>query len=257
MHDDLTYKINGCLFKVYNTLGNIWHEEVYERALQLELQKNSLRTERQKEFEVAYFGQPVGRYRLDLVVEDCVIVELKAVPELFPLHQAQVISYLKGYGKPVGILANFGGTILEHQTFPNRLDRQNPLENRFDYDKLTLLEKAKIRELLLMANRILVTLGVGYFHQIYRRAFYYELKAAQTEFTVIKDVTAQYDNTIVGSREVHFFQLGDLLLSAVAVQALDQLVLVKFRNYIEHLRCQRGLIFNFNSITLDFRYFEL
>lgn len=257
MYEDLTYKINGCLFRVYNSLGNIWNEKVYEKALQLELEKQGLHAERQKEFEVYYLGKRVGWYRVDLLVENHVIVELKALPELFSLHQAQLISYLKGYNKPVGILANFGGTSLEHQTFPNQLHRKNPLEDRFDYDKLTLPEKAKIRELLFMANRISVTLGVGYFHQIYRRAFYHELKAAHVDFDIIKEVTANYQNTMLGSKEVNFFRLGDLLLSVVAVNTLDQLFLLKFRNYIKHLRCQRGLIFNFNSITLNFRYFEI
>lgn len=121
MYEDLTYQINGALFTVYNTLGNIWHEEVYEKALFLELQSQALKVERQKEFDVLYFETRVGAYRIDLLVQDCVIVELKAVPEIFPLHEAQVISYLKGYQKPLAILANFGGMSLEHHTFPNKL----------------------------------------------------------------------------------------------------------------------------------------
>ena len=257
MYEDLTYQINGCLFKVYNTLGNIWKEDVYEHALELELKDQGLLAERQKEFDVSYLSWRVGRYRLDLVVEDRVIVELKALPEIFPLHRAQLISYLKGYNKPVGILANFGGTSLQHQTFPNLLHRQHPLEDRFDYNKLTLPEKGKIRELLLMANRILVTLGAGYLPQIYRRAFYYELKSAGVDFGIVKEVAAHYHNTVLETTEVNFFQLGDLLLSVVAVNTLDHLFLLKFRNYVKHLDCRRGLVFNFNSITLDFRYFEL
>jgi GxxExxY protein len=178
MYEDLTYTINGCLFTVYNTLGNIWKEEVYEKALHLELLSQGLQAERQKEFEVFYFDKRVGHYRVDLLVEDAVIVEIKAVPDVFPLHQAQLISYLKGYNKPVGILVNFGGKSLEHQTFPNKLHLKTPLRDDFDFDKIQLESKDEIKDLLLMANRILITLGAGYFHQIYRRAFYDELKQA-------------------------------------------------------------------------------
>ena len=256
MYEDLTYTINGCLFTVYNTLGNIWAEEIYEKAVQTEAQSQGLKVERQKEYEVFYFEERVGYYRLDLLIDDKVIVELKAVPKIIPLHQAQLISYLKGYDKQVGILANFGGTSVQLQTFPNRLEQKNPLKDHFDYDRIKLKEKEKIKDLLLIANRVLITLGSGYFAQIYRRALFYELRMAGVSFGVIKEVTASYHDEVLGSRDVNFFRLDDLLLSVVAVKKLDQLTLLKFRNYIKHLECKRGLIFNFNSTILDFRYFE-
>ncbi len=257
MYEDLTYTINGYLFKVYNTLGNIWPEEVHEKAIQSEAQSQGLKAERQKEFEVFYFDKRVGYYRLDLLIDDKVIVEVKAVPKILPLHQAQLISYLKGYNKQVGILANFGGTSMQHQTFPNRLEQKNPLKDYFDYDKVKLKEKENIKEILFMANRVLITLGTGYFPQIYRRALYYELKTADVNFEVVKKVTANYQNEVLGSREVNFFLLDDLLLSVVTVKTMDRLLLSKFRNYMKHLGCKRGLIFNFNATVLDFRYFEI
>jgi GxxExxY protein len=222
----------------------------------MELNANGLNAEAQKSFQVFYFDEPVGYYRIDVLVADKAIVELKAVPEILPLHQAQVISYLKGMDKPVGILANFGAASLEHQTFPNLLDRKNPLEDRFDYDRINHPEKERIKELLFMANRILITLGAGYFHQIYRRAFFYELKNAGVDFGIIKTMKAKYKGKVLGEKPVNFFILGDLLLSAVAVKELNQLVLSKFTSYISHLNCKRGLIFNFNSVVLDFRYFS-
>ncbi len=257
MHEELTYKINGCLFAVYNKLGNVWKEEMYEKALELELHAQGLKAERQKEFDVVYFGTRVGSYRLDVLVQDLVIVELKAVPETFPLHQAQVISYLKGYDKPVGILANFGGMSLEHQTFPNKRHLKTPLRDDFDFSKIQLDSKHEIKDLLLMANRILVTLGVGYFHQIYRRALYYELKQANVRFDVAKEVTATYRRQNLGTKDVNFFIIGDLLVSVVAVQSLHDLLLSKFHNYIRYFHLKRGLIFNFNALHVDFRYVKL
>jgi GxxExxY protein len=216
-----------------------------------------LKVEHQKEFEVYYFNKRVGYYRIDLLIDDKVIIEVKIAPEITPLHQAQLISYLKGYDKQIGILANFGSTSMQHQTLPNRLHQKNPLQDYFDYDKITTKNKHKIKDLLLIANRVLITLGAGYLPQIYRRALYYELKLANVNFGVIKDVTATYQNASLGSREVNFFLLDDLLVSVVTVKKLNHLILSKFKNYINHLESKRGLIFNFNATVLDFRYFEI
>jgi GxxExxY protein len=255
MYDNLTYKINGCLFKVYNQLRNFWQEKVYEKALKLELQSQGLQVETQKWFDVFYFDEQVGLYCLDVLVENTVIVELKAVPEVLALHKAQLISYLKGYNKPVGILANFGGKLLYHQTFPNHLAQKTPLTNTFDFNKVQLAEKEDIKELLFIANRILITLGAGYLPQIYRRAFYYELKMSGISFEVIKEVKAIYHHQSLSSKEVYFFRIGTLLLSVVTVQEFKPLTLSRFSHYMKYFKCQKGLIINFNAVRLDYRYF--
>jgi GxxExxY protein len=84
MYDDLVYQINGCLFAVYNTLGNVWYEETYEKSVLLELQAQGLKVERQKEFQVFYVDRQVGQYRIDLLVNDMIVIELKAAPEILP-----------------------------------------------------------------------------------------------------------------------------------------------------------------------------
>jgi len=255
IHENLTYQINGSLFTVHNQLKNIWEERVYQQALQLELQSQGLKAETEKKFEVFYFDKRVGLYFLDLLVEETVIVELKAVPEVLPLHKAQLISYLKGYNKPVGILANFGEKSLNHQTFPNKLQKA-PLKDTFDFSKVELKNKEEFQDLFIMANRILMTMGAGYLRQVYRRAFYYELQMAQIDFELIKQVTATYRYHILKSKEVGFFRIGDLLLSVVAVKAFDQLTLSKFSHFLKFFNCKKGLIFNFRAMHLDYRYLE-
>ncbi len=199
----------------------------------------------------------MGQFRVDLLVEGKVVIELKATPELLPIHQAQLISYLKGFEKPIGILANFGGVKLEHQIMPNKADQKVPLQDHFDYDKIQIAGREKIRGLLEIANKVLIHLGAGYIHQIYRRAMYWEMKQARLDFRVIRQIHAEYQNRPVGGKEVNFFVIGDLLLSTIAVQALDDALLHRFCNHVRHLHCPRGLIFNFNHVHLDFRYFEL
>ncbi len=149
-------------------------------------------------------------------------------------------------------MINFGSKSLYHRIFPNKLSQKNPLVDKFDYRG-----KEKIKDLLLMANRILVNLGVGYFHQIYRRAFYFELKTANVNFDIVKEIQANYRKQSIGSQKVNFFIIGNLPLSVIAVKELDKLILSRFCNHIRYLKCKRGLIFNFNSVCLDFKYFEL
>lgn len=106
--DIITEKIIGCAYTVSNELGAGFLEKVYENALVIELKKQGLRVEQQKPVSVTYSGQVVGEYIADLIVEDCVIIELKAVQILNNAHQAQILNYLKATGIQTGLLLNFG-----------------------------------------------------------------------------------------------------------------------------------------------------
>lgn len=107
-HVDLTGKVIGAFFKVYNTLGYGFNEKVYEKALAIELRKAGLNVAAQQEIVVFYEGETVGDYRADIVVNDVVILELKAVRELAEEHEAQLLNYLKATTIEVGLLLNFG-----------------------------------------------------------------------------------------------------------------------------------------------------
>jgi GxxExxY protein len=105
---NVTEKIIGALFVVYNALGYGFSEKVYENALMLELQKLGLDAEQQKPITVYYDGQAVGEYAADIIVNGVVIVELKAVRQLLKEHEAQLLNYLKATMIEVGLLLNFG-----------------------------------------------------------------------------------------------------------------------------------------------------
>jgi GxxExxY protein len=113
VYRELSYKIFGCALTVHKTLGPGFPEAVYERALELELQKVGLESERQKSFRVIYAGQPVGNFRADFVVEEKVILELKAGTEMPKVFERQLHSYLQVSGLRLGILINFGREKLE------------------------------------------------------------------------------------------------------------------------------------------------
>jgi GxxExxY protein len=101
-----------CALEVHRTLGPGFIESVYHNALCLELESRDIQFETERTVVVRYREKPVGVHRLDLVVQNAVVVELKAVKCLDPAHHAQVLSYLKATGYRVGLLMNFGGTTL-------------------------------------------------------------------------------------------------------------------------------------------------
>jgi GxxExxY protein len=107
-YSDLTEKIIGAFFKVYNALGYGFAEKVYENALLIELQQHNLEVVQQCPIRVYYGGQIVGEYYADLLVEGKVIVELKATRTLLEEHEAQLLNYLKATRVEVGLLLNFG-----------------------------------------------------------------------------------------------------------------------------------------------------
>jgi len=105
--DDLTYKINGAIFEVNKVLGAGFMEKVYEKSLIIEFRNMGMRAKAQVPIDVIYKGELVGEYFADIVVEDKVILELKAVESLQKIHEAQLLNYLKATKYKIGLLVNF------------------------------------------------------------------------------------------------------------------------------------------------------
>jgi GxxExxY protein len=106
--NEITERIIGCSYAVANAFGHGFLEKVYETALAYELRSNGLAVETQKAFHVHYRDVIVGEYVADLMVEEIVLVELKAIKEFDDVHLAQCINYLKAAGLPLCLLINFG-----------------------------------------------------------------------------------------------------------------------------------------------------
>ena len=112
-HKELTDKIIGAAIQVHKQLGPGFIESIYEKALMIELRKCDLQVKAQKEVIVKYDGIEVGRHRLDIFVEETIVIELKAIKDLEDIHFAIVKSYLKSVGKRHGLLLNFAKVKLE------------------------------------------------------------------------------------------------------------------------------------------------
>jgi GxxExxY protein len=120
-YSDITEKIIEAFYKGYNTLGYGFLEKVYENALLIDLVTMGLSVEKQKQIKVYYEGKEVGEYFADLIVEGCVIVELKVAETLCKEHEYQLINYLKATEVEVGLLLNFGKKpVFKRKVFSNK-----------------------------------------------------------------------------------------------------------------------------------------
>ena len=116
--DDLIYRVIGCMIAVHKELGPGFLENTYHRAVEIELGYQKIWFESEKEICLQYRSKTIGSHRLDLLIENQLVVELKTVDELHKKHYAQVRSYLKAANKPVGLLANFS----DFQLDPRRVE---------------------------------------------------------------------------------------------------------------------------------------
>ena len=130
-YSELTGKIIGCAMKVHSALGNGFQEVVYQRALALEMEKQRLVFTRELEMKIYYDAVEVGTRRADFLVQDKVLLELKAISQLENIHMAQALNYLEAYRLEIGLLINFGSRHIEVRRITNeqkiaRLNKTNP-----------------------------------------------------------------------------------------------------------------------------------
>ncbi|MBN2031409.1 GxxExxY protein [bacterium] len=119
-YEDLTKRIIGCAMKVHSTLGNGFQEVIYQRCLAIEMNKAKLDFARELEMSIFYEGFEVGTRRVDFLVESLIMVELKALLSLEPVHIAQGLNYLEAYNLEIGLLINFGARSLEFKRLKNK-----------------------------------------------------------------------------------------------------------------------------------------
>ena len=117
----LTEQVIGCAYEVHNILGSGFLEKVYENALLGELASRGIKAEAQRPLTVSYKGTVVGEYCADIVVEDSLIIELKAVEKLTDVHELQLKNYLKATNIELGLLVNFGKSVdVKRKYVPNQ-----------------------------------------------------------------------------------------------------------------------------------------
>ena len=115
LHADITYRVIGLAMEVHNKLGAGFLEKVYENALMVALRREDIRAEQQVPIKIHFENVVVGDYVADILIEDKLILELKAVEMITSIHRAQVINYLKATGLRLALILNFGNPKLQHE----------------------------------------------------------------------------------------------------------------------------------------------
>jgi GxxExxY protein len=124
--DELTYKIIGCAMKVHNYLGNGFQEVIYQRALAIELSKAGIEFERELEMPIMYEEVNIGSRRVDFLIQNDLMIELKAVVKMENVHLAQGLNYLVAYKLNKGLLINFGAQSLEIKRLRHPRNKEKP-----------------------------------------------------------------------------------------------------------------------------------
>jgi GxxExxY protein len=124
-YSDITGKIIGCAMKVHSTIGNGFQEVIYQRALEIEMKIERLKFSRELEMPIYYRDSEIGIRRVDFLVENKVLVELKALIQLEDVHLAQALNYLEAFKLEIGLLLNFGSKSLQFKrlTIENKLKK--------------------------------------------------------------------------------------------------------------------------------------
>lgn len=252
---ELTYKIIGAYFDVYNGTSRTYPEFVYEKALLYDLRRAGVRCKRQEEYQVFYKKWLVGRQRLDLFIADEIIVEIKVAEQLTPRHKAQTFSYLKAFNKQVGLLFNFGRSTPEFERlyFQPRLPESTgeAVEQAITDLPPNLIAADLVYKIVGGLFALHNILGPGFIHRIYTAACYRELQARGLPVQLQKEIQVIYRSRSVASIKFKHLRIGnEVLVFPVAVKDINA---IRFNNIKAWLHVQQLPL----AILANFYDFEL
>jgi GxxExxY protein len=253
LYAEETYKIRGAAFEVYRQLGPGHAEGVYEEALKISFRKRGIPFRDQVPFEVVYEGIKVGAYRPDLLAYDKVLLELKALENLLPIHEAQVLSYLRVTALRLGLLINFGAAdvqikrrvLTQGSTCGTSPERNKPYMGG--------LERLPYPELVWAigncVKRVHFTLGPGFLFHIYENALAVEMSIQGIGCERVKYLDVKFDGHSIGRDRVHLLVADEkVLVVPVAVNRIESLDLKITRKQLDALGLKLGLVVNFHDV---------
>lgn len=255
IYPELSYIVQGAFYDVYNELRYLdLSEEGWESALLVALEERGIPAQRQVEYELHYKGYRIGRFFVDVLADDKLLLELKVEDKLLPIDEAQVIAYLKVTGLKLGILVNFGGDELEFRRIPNFVSQRSAprpsasvvqFPDHLLYPELT----AELRAVLYEVHG---ELGPGFMHMHYRRATQIELRQHNIPYEVKKEITIRFRGQPIETRETRLLIVDkQVLLAPIAVRQITPRLKGRFRQYLRLLDLNLGLIANFHAPSLE------
>ncbi|MCB0115149.1 MAG: GxxExxY protein [Caldilineaceae bacterium] len=254
---ELSYAVQGSFFDVNRQLRGVGlSEEGWERALHIALTARGICAQRQVAYELKYGEHRIGRFFVDMIVEDKMLLELKATARLLPIHFAQVITYLRVTGLDLGILVNFGGNMAEFErilrTTPSSSPQfiAPPIQSS---DVVTdLFEPELTRAIRGVLYQVHAFLRPGYMHMHYRRATQIELRAQGIGVQYRTKIMLAYLGHPIETKEVKLLIVeGKILVACVAVSVVTEAMRLRMRHYLRLLNMQLGLIANFHAPNLE------
>lgn len=129
IYQEITGEIIGCAMEVHRTLGPGFQEYVYQRALEIELNKKKIKNQKEFDIKIIYKGEYIALRRVDFLINELITVELKARTEIDDVHLAQAINYLEASSYPIGLLINFGAKSLQFKRLFNKKFPQNQIQS--------------------------------------------------------------------------------------------------------------------------------
>jgi len=255
IYSELTYSVRGAFFDVFNELRHLDLSEAgWEKALVIALQERDISVHSQVEYELHYKGYRIGRFFVDVLADERLIIELKAAAALLPVDEAQVITYLKVTALKLGILVNFGGEELEIIRIPNFVSERSarPLQTGVTPSSEQWLYPALTGKLRAVLYEVHSELGSGFMHMHYRRAVQIELDIRSIPYEVKKEIVIPFRQQPVETRETRLILVDDrVLLVPIAVLGITPKLRGRFRQYLKLLGLKIGLVANFHTSSLE------
>jgi len=255
IYPELSYIVQGALYDVYNELCYLeLSEEGWENAFLITLAEPGVSAQRQVEYELRYKGYRIGRFFVDVLVDERLLLELKVEDELLPIDVAQVITYLKATDLKLGILVNFGGDKLEFERIPNFVSQRSarPPQGSAIQSSSPLLYPELTGELRAVPYEVHGELGPGFMHMHYRRATQMEVRWRDIPYEVKKEITIRFRGQPIERRETRLLIVDDrVLLAPIAVRQITPGLKGRFRQYLRLLDLRLGLIANFHAPSLE------
>jgi len=255
LHKELTGLIIGVYYDVYNGTGREYPEYIYENAMMGDLRALGIPCRRQDEYQVFYKERLAGVQQLDIFVADEVVVELKVVPALLPIHKAQAISYLKVTSRSVGLLFNFGSP--EPQFARLYFEPRSP-EGDLEAAIRTLpefpesyLSPELTYEIIGGLFEVHTSLGPGFIHRIYTNACYYELQLRGLDVRLQRAYQVIYRGRLVG--EIKFGHLlvdGSVFVFPVAIQDINGIRINNLKDWMRVQHIPLAILANFYDTSL-------
>ncbi len=256
LHKELTQKIIGVYYDVYNGTGRIYPEHFYDRAIVRDLTKLEIRCVQQPEHRIVYKDKIVGKQILDILIAGEVVVEDKVAASITRLHKAQLLSYLKVVNRQIGLLLNFGGSRPEYQRLyfaPREPKVTSAHVKRALEDSVVekLVEPQMVYEIVGGLFEVHAALGPGFIHRIYANACYHELQLRRLPTKPQKAVQVFYCDEPLGELKFAHLRIADtIMVFPAAIRNIADLGLDNFREWLRAEQIPLGIVANFHDTEL-------